>query len=67
MALAALIMASEAAEDDREGLRATLPLAIHAALQRPGGEVTALRLSLLSIALSFAALIAAELMALRRP
>ena len=38
----------------------TLPLAIHAFLQAPGKEGSALRLALLSIAISFAALIAAQ-------
>lgn len=39
----------------------TLPLAIHNATQIPGGEGAALRLTLLSIALSLAALAASEL------
>ncbi|MDB5662895.1 MAG: molybdate transporter permease [Sphingomonas bacterium] len=47
------------------GATMTLPLAIHAALQRPGGEAMVLRLSLLSIALSFAALIGSEVIARR--
>jgi molybdate transport system permease protein len=43
----------------------TLPLAIYAALQRPGGEAMVLRLALMSVALSLAALIASELIARR--
>ncbi|WP_445193433.1 molybdate ABC transporter permease subunit [Sphingomonas sp. Tas61C01] len=43
----------------------TLPLAIYAALQQPGGEATVWRLSAVSVALSLAALIAAELLARR--
>jgi molybdate transport system permease protein len=43
----------------------TLPLAIYAALQRPGGEGQVLRLALMSVALSLAALIASELIARR--
>jgi molybdate transport system permease protein len=43
----------------------TVPSAIYAALQVPGGEAAALRLSLVSIAISFAALIASELLARR--
>lgn len=39
----------------------TLPLAIHALLQVPGGEAAAARLAGLSIALSFAALLGAQL------
>lgn len=38
----------------------TLPLAIYAALQSPGGEVTAARLSCISFALALLALLAAE-------
>ncbi len=38
----------------------TLPLAINAFLQVPGGEASALRLALLSIAIAFAALVAAQ-------
>ncbi|HKX88621.1 MAG TPA: molybdate ABC transporter permease subunit [Sphingopyxis sp.] len=38
----------------------TLPLAIYSALQVPGGEATVTRLALLSVALSFAALILSE-------
>ena len=38
----------------------TLPLAINAFLQVPGGEVSALRLALLSIGIAFAALVAAQ-------
>lgn len=43
----------------------TLPLAIYAALQIPGGEGMVLRLALMSVALSLAALIASELIARR--
>jgi molybdate transport system permease protein len=43
----------------------TLPLAIYAALQQPGGEATVWRLSAISVALSLVALIAAELLARR--
>jgi molybdate transport system permease protein len=42
------------------GQTQTLPLAIYAALETPGGEGTAARLSLVSIALAFALLIASE-------
>lgn len=38
----------------------TLPLAIYASVQEPGGEAEALRLTILSLALSMAALIASE-------
>ncbi|WP_439817018.1 molybdate ABC transporter permease subunit [Zavarzinia sp. CC-PAN008] len=43
----------------------TLPTAIYALLQVPGGEAAALRLTLVSIALSFAALVASEALARR--
>ena len=43
----------------------TLPLAIYAALQRPGGEAAAWRLAAVSVALSLAALLASELLARR--
>ena len=43
----------------------TLPLAIYAALQRPGGEATVWRLAAISVALSLAALIASEALARR--
>jgi len=43
----------------------TLPLAIYSALQLPGGDATVLRLSLVSVALSFAALVGSELLARR--
>lgn len=39
----------------------TLPLAIYSALQAPGGEATAARLSLISVALAVAFLVTAEL------
>jgi molybdate transport system permease protein len=41
----------------------TLPSAIYSFTQVPGGEAGALRLTLVSIALSFAALIGSELLA----
>lgn len=47
------------------GQTATLPLAIHNALQLPGGEPLVTRLSLISIAISLAALVASELMVRR--
>jgi molybdate transport system permease protein len=43
----------------------TLPLAIYAALQVPGGEAMVLRLAAISVALSLAALVASELIARR--
>ena len=43
----------------------TLPLAIYAALQRPDGDATVWRLSAISVGLSLAALIVAELLARR--
>lgn len=43
----------------------TLPLAIYAALQTPAGEAQVLRLALISVALSLAALVASELLARR--
>ena len=43
----------------------TLPLAIYAALQTPDGEVQVLRLALISVALSLAALVVSELLARR--
>lgn len=42
------------------GQTQTLPLAIYTVLQQPGGESEAMRLSLLSLALAFAGLAAAE-------
>jgi molybdate transport system permease protein len=44
----------------------TLPLAIYAALQRPGGEALVWRLAAISVALSLAALILSELLARRQ-
>lgn len=44
----------------------TLPLAIYAALQRPGGEAMVWRLAAISIALSLAALIVSELLGRRQ-
>lgn len=43
----------------------TLPLAIYSALQAPGGEAIVMRLSLISIALSVAALVLSELLVRR--
>jgi molybdate transport system permease protein len=43
----------------------TLPLAIYAALQAPGGDETALRLSLISFAIAIIALAASEALARR--
>lgn len=43
----------------------TLPLAIYAALQAPDGEAQVLRLALISVALSLAALVGSELLARR--
>ena len=43
-----------------EGQTQTLPLAIYAALQLPGGEAVAARLSVLSIALAMAGLVLAD-------
>lgn len=45
----------------------TLPIAIYAAMQVPGGEALVTRLALISLALSLSALIAAELLARRIP
>jgi molybdate transport system permease protein len=42
------------------GQTRTLPLAIHGATQTPGGDDQALRLTVLSVLLSFAALAASE-------
>ncbi|WP_375398501.1 molybdate ABC transporter permease subunit [uncultured Sphingomonas sp.] len=47
------------------GQTQTLPLAIHAALQRPDGDAIALRLSALSVAVALAALVGSELLARR--
>lgn len=44
----------------------TLPLAIYAALQRPGGEAMVWRLAAISVALSLAALIVSDLLARRQ-
>ncbi|HUO81402.1 MAG TPA: molybdate ABC transporter permease subunit [Gammaproteobacteria bacterium] len=43
----------------------TLPIAIHAFLQTPGGEAAALRLTVLAIVLSLAAIVASEILARR--
>ena len=47
------------------GQTETLPLAIYAALQRPGGEEAAWRLAVISVVLSLAALVASEALARR--
>jgi molybdate transport system permease protein len=47
------------------GQTETLPLAIYAALQRPGGEATVWRLAAVSVALSLAALVVSEVLARR--
>jgi molybdate transport system permease protein len=47
------------------GQTRTLPLAIYAALQVPGGEGTVTRLAVLAVLLSIAALVASELLARR--
>ncbi|MFZ5793937.1 MAG: molybdate ABC transporter permease subunit [Sphingomonas sp.] len=47
------------------GQTRTLPLAIYSALQQPGGEAMAWRLSWISVALSLAALVASEVLARR--
>ena len=44
----------------------TLPLAIYAALQRPGGEQVVWRLAVISVVLSLAALVISELLARRQ-
>jgi molybdate transport system permease protein len=43
----------------------TLPLAIYASVQEPGGEAEALRLTIISLALSMAALITSEYLSRR--
>jgi molybdate transport system permease protein len=43
----------------------TLPLAIYAALQMPGGEAAVTRLAVISVLLSLAALVASEMLARR--
>jgi molybdate transport system permease protein len=43
----------------------TLPLAIYTMIQQPGGDAAALRLTLISVAISLAALLASELFARR--
>ena len=50
---------------DVPGETETLPLAIYAALQRPGGEATVWRLAAVSVALSLVALLGSELLARR--
>ncbi len=47
------------------GQTRTLPLAIYSGLQLPGGEALVTRLSLISIALSLAALVVSELLVRR--
>ncbi len=48
-----------------EGETRTLPLQIYSLLQTPGGEAAALRLTLLSVAIAFVALLASEWLARR--
>lgn len=47
------------------GQTETLPLAIYAALQRPGGDTAVWRLAAISVALSLVALVASEVLARR--
>ena len=47
------------------GLTQTLPLAFFSLIQQPGGDAAAFRLTVISIVLSFAALLASELLARR--
>lgn len=47
------------------GLTQTLPLAFFSLIQQPGGEAAALRLTMISIAISLLALLASELLARR--
>ena len=47
------------------GLTQTLPLALYSAAERPGGEASALRLMILSLAIAILALILSEFMARR--
>jgi molybdate transport system permease protein len=47
------------------GLTQTLPLAFYSLIQQPGGEAAALRLTVISVVLSLAALVASELLARR--
>jgi molybdate transport system permease protein len=47
------------------GLTQTLPLAFFSLIQQPGGEAAAVRLTVISIVLSLAALVASELLARR--
>lgn len=47
------------------GLTQTLPLAFFSLIQQPGGEAAALRLTVISIAISLVALLASELLARR--
>ncbi len=49
------------------GQTRTLPLAIYAALETPGGEAAAARLAALSVVLAVAGLAAAEVLGRRRP
>lgn len=51
---------------DVPGETETLPLAIYAALQRPGGEAAVARLAAVAVALSLAALVASEALVRRR-
>jgi molybdate transport system permease protein len=47
------------------GLTQTLPLAFFSLIQQPGGEAAAARITIISVALSFAALLASEVLARR--
>ena len=47
------------------GLTQTLPLAFFSLIQQPGGEAAAMRLTVISVTLSFAALLASELLSRR--
>lgn len=48
-----------------EGVTRTIPLAIYTDVQTPGGDAGAMRLAIIAIALSFAALLASEFLARR--
>ena len=47
------------------GLTQTLPLALYSLIQQPGGEAAAVRLSVIAVVVSIAALVASELLARR--
>jgi molybdate transport system permease protein len=48
-----------------EGVSRTIPLAIYTDVQTPGGDAGAMRLAIIAIVLSFAALLASEFLARR--